>query len=68
MCGISGVIFFTKDHPPVDTFLDILESSIKHRGPDGSGRHSTTHAGFLNVRLAIVDREGGAQPIYNQDP
>jgi asparagine synthase (glutamine-hydrolysing) len=47
--------------------LEKMRDAIPHRGPDGHGFHVGQHQGFLNVRLAIVDREGGSQPIYSQD-
>lgn len=67
MCGIAGFISFSSDSSSVEGRLNKLESMIKHRGPDGSGFHIESNRGFLNTRLAIVDRAGGAQPIYNDD-
>ncbi len=67
MCGISGIIGFKKlPHDP-GFYLSAMERAIQHRGPDGSGYYVRGQQGFLNVRLAIVDREGGAQPIYSDD-
>ncbi len=39
---------------------------LTHRGPDGQGSRSFDHAWLGHRRLAIVDLEGGAQPL--RDP
>ena len=40
---------------------------LRHRGPDWSGVYSNDNAILVHERLAIVDTENGAQPLYNQD-
>jgi asparagine synthase (glutamine-hydrolysing) len=40
---------------------------IKHRGPDGEGTFTTTHAGLGSRRLAIIDRSLSSQPIFNEN-
>jgi asparagine synthase (glutamine-hydrolysing) len=41
--------------------------SLAHRGPDGAGVHVEGSSGILgHRRLAIMDPQGGAQPIYNE--
>ncbi len=40
---------------------------LRHRGPDWSGIYNNEHAILVHERLAIVDTENGAQPLYNQD-
>jgi asparagine synthase (glutamine-hydrolysing) len=44
-----------------------LDAGIAHRGPDGQGtfehRTATGHVILIHRRLAIIDREGGAQPM-----
>lgn len=66
MCGISGMRFMG----PADVGEAALESALQaivHRGPDGQGtyRHDDVLMGMR--RLAIIDVEGGHQPIYNED-
>jgi asparagine synthase (glutamine-hydrolysing) len=39
----------------------------RHRGPDGRGELVDHEVGLGHVRLAIIDVEGGAQPIGNGD-
>lgn len=38
-----------------------------HRGPDGAGHYVDREAGLGHRRLSIIDVEGGAQPISNED-
>lgn len=63
MCGIAGFYGF-KDDDLIKTFSQQLE----HRGPDGEGLYfDGENVTLLNRRLAIIDRKGGDQPIYNED-
>ena len=41
--------------------------AISHRGPDGYGIAVDRGAGFVSARLAIVDIEGGWQPLAGND-
>ncbi|MFZ5825326.1 MAG: asparagine synthase B [Bacillota bacterium] len=63
MCGIAG-IYGTVDRAAVERMLD----QQKSRGPDGR-RIWTSHHGMTlgHDRLAIIDLEGGAQPLSNED-
>ena len=40
---------------------------LRHRGPDWSGIYNNDNAILVHERLAIVDTENGAQPLYNQN-
>ncbi len=82
MCGIAGIL---RVHPPGTTppphltsipeaWLDILDESIKHRGPDGQGRFrdratradgSIVDVALVHRRLSIIDHAGGAQPMVS---
>lgn len=64
MCGIAGVYGWTDED-----VLDEMLTCIEHRGPDDEGRlYSDNPPLMLGMRrLSIVDLEGGAQPIYNED-
>lgn len=55
-----------------EAWLDILDDSIKHRGPDGCGRFrdrvvradgTTVDVALIHRRMAIIDLEGGHQPM-----
>src|SRR5437879_13902987 len=68
MCGIAGVLALDglRDVTPL---IERLTDAQAHRGPDGSGyrffRGRST--AFGHRRLSIVDLEGGAQPMSNED-
>ncbi len=68
MCGIAGI--FHARHPesaPPATVRAMRERMV-HRGPDGAGDYSNAEHGIAMAmrRLAIIDREGGDQPIANE--
>ena len=66
MCGIAGV--FDRNGGPADaTVLRRMTSVLQHRGPDGRGEFLSGPVGLGHVRLSIIDVEGGAQPIGNED-
>jgi asparagine synthase (glutamine-hydrolysing) len=66
MCGLSG-IFDTTGARPIDTaVLAAMNDSIAHRGPDGDGFLVEPGIGLGHRRLAIIDLEGGKQPLYNE--
>lgn len=85
MCGIAGIL---KIHPPEpgsgppphpleaipEAWLDILDDSIKHRGPDGAGRlrdravrpdGTVVDIALVHRRLSIIDHAGGHQPMVH---
>ena len=67
MCGIAGVIQKRAAEPVLARML----AAVSHRGPDGEGAwHGTSgpwHVALGHRRLAIIDLEGGAQPMGNAD-
>ena len=65
MCGIAG--FFHKERCDADVLLGAMLQTIRHRGPDGSGQLIDGAFALGMTRLAIIDLEGGDQPIYNED-
>jgi asparagine synthase (glutamine-hydrolysing) len=44
-----------------------MAEALRHRGPDGAGLYLDDRAGLAHTRLSIIDLEGGAQPIGNED-
>jgi len=64
MCGIAGIW-----GDPCDARLKALADALRHRGPDGTGNWTTPPArlGLAHRRLAIIDLEGGSQPLANED-
>jgi asparagine synthase (glutamine-hydrolysing) len=66
MCGICGV--FDIGGKPVEAELvQKMSAAIQHRGPDGEGHYVCGRIGLGHRRLSIIDLEGGAQPITNED-
>ncbi|MBK5257372.1 MAG: asparagine synthase (glutamine-hydrolyzing), partial [Vicinamibacteria bacterium] len=67
MCGIVGILR-TNSGPPVDQGRLIeMRDVLRHRGPDGAGLVISGPIGLGHRRLAIVDVEGGQQPMSNED-
>ena len=63
MCGIAGLM--TRDGSvPDGLVLDRLADALSHRGPDGRGRYAAPGIGLVHDRLAIIDLDGGAQPLF----
>lgn len=62
MCGIAG--FYG---PPDEDLLRRMNTCLRHRGPDDDGFVGASFASLGMRRLAIIDIEGGAQPIGNED-
>lgn len=82
MCGIGGVLRIYNPGESVpphhesipESWLDTLDESIKHRGPDGEGRFrdrairddgTTVDIALVHRRLSIIDHAGGAQPMVH---
>ena len=71
MCGVAGVLDWRALANPVwspdDGLLRRMADTLHHRGPDGRGYLKRAAVGLAHTRLAIVDVEGGGQPIFNED-
>ena len=66
MCGICG--YWTPAHTPLGAgALKAMNATLARRGPDGEGYFEADGVGLAMRRLAIIDLEGGWQPIYNED-
>lgn len=80
MCGIAGILRTypagtqvpPREESIREEWLDILDESIKHRGPDGAGRFrdrvvradgTTVDVALIHRRMAIIDLAGGHQPM-----
>jgi asparagine synthase (glutamine-hydrolysing) len=66
MCGIAG-IYARPDADPPERLLLAMAGELRHRGPDGTGLYRDGRFGMTNNRLAIVDLEGGDQPLGSED-
>ncbi len=86
MCGIGGICRFwdpserdlalrtPHEHVIPESWLDALDRSIRHRGPDGQGRYrdrvirhdgAVVDVALVHRRLSIIDHAGGAQPMVS---
>ena len=61
MCGIAGC--FLKEGPPPRKALKRAARLLAHRGPDDEGLFVEDGVGLVHRRLAIIDLEGGRQPL-----
>ncbi|NLT35682.1 MAG: asparagine synthase (glutamine-hydrolyzing) [Gaiellales bacterium] len=67
MCGICGIYHHRDQEAVAPPILEAMIATMVHRGPDDSGRHVDGPAGLGMRRLSIIDLEGGAQPMPNED-
>ena len=59
MCAIAGILGINCD----STIADKMLATMKRRGPDGEGIYCYEDCTLLHTRLAIIDVEGGKQPM-----
>ena len=73
MCGIAAVHDLSEhadDHDRLRESRELGEdllSRLHHRGPDGSGTRQVGRTWLGHTRLAIVDLDGGEQPLRSGD-
>ena len=72
MCGIAGFAFAAAPSGgpagPAAGFdaasLTALVRALAHRGPDGAGHSLVGRVALVHTRLAIIDLQGGDQPLF----
>lgn len=62
MCGIVG--FMNTKENKLD-LVKKMNAKISHRGPDGEGYYVDSDIAIGHRRLAIIDVDGGKQPMEN---
>jgi asparagine synthase (glutamine-hydrolysing) len=67
MCGIAGIHRLAHGRAPQQHELQAMIRALRHRGPDGTGIEAHAEVGLAHARLSIIDLDGGAQPIANED-
>nr|MDA8389555.1 asparagine synthetase B [Gammaproteobacteria bacterium] len=67
MCGIAGIVSVQNGRPPAQEEVEAMIGCLRHRGPDGSGVYVDQTAALGHARLSVIDLEGGAQPLANED-
>ena len=70
MCGIFGI--FDPNRPlnaSAKAWAEQAQLRLRHRGPDGEKFQTLMNGRCLvgHLRLAIIDLDGGSQPISNED-
>ncbi|MGP4088559.1 asparagine synthase (glutamine-hydrolyzing) [Streptomyces sp. KR55] len=63
MCGITGWASFHHDARPQTRVIEAMAATLAPRGPDAGGVWLGEHAAIGHRRLAVIDLEGGAQPM-----
>lgn len=66
MCGIAGIVEFAPGRVADVVRLRAMAVAMAHRGPDGDGFHVADGVGFAHRRLAIIDPNGGQQPLVDR--
>src|SRR5262245_44760943 len=66
MCGICGLVGFPPG-PGRDALVASMSSALAHRGPDDATAWSDRDAAFGFRRLAVIDLQGGRQPMTSED-
>ncbi len=66
MCGIAGIFDLNGTRDVDRAALKRMTDALAHRGPDGEDFYFAPGVGLGHRRLAIIDKEGGAQPFHTQ--
>jgi asparagine synthase (glutamine-hydrolysing) len=66
MCGIAGAMDVTGTRSFTSERLRAMCASLAHRGPDDEHHHFEAGIALGARRLAIVDLQGGRQPLCNE--
>ncbi|MBB6551152.1 asparagine synthase (glutamine-hydrolyzing) [Nonomuraea rubra] len=67
MCGIAGWVDFERDLRQERGTAQDMTDTMACRGPDDEGLWTDRHAAIGHRRLAIIDLEGGRQPMIAED-
>ena len=66
MCAIAGMLSLRTD----DEIREKMLKTMERRGPDDRGVYESEGCCLLHARLAIIDPQGGVQPMelkWNQE-
>ena len=63
MCGICGIAGACAN----SNVAEMMNRSLRHRGPDGSGLYQDEGVVLGHTRLSIIDLQTGDQPMTNED-
>ncbi|WP_431781880.1 asparagine synthase (glutamine-hydrolyzing) [Streptomyces chumphonensis] len=68
MCGITGWIALRRNLEEQRPALDAMTATMECRGPDAEGAWVSGPAALGHRRLAVIDLEGGVQPMTAETP
>src|SRR4051795_6160413 len=68
MCGIAGWVSFERDLRREQSVVDAMTETMACRGPDASGTWVRGPAALGHRRLAVIDLQGGVQPMSVRTP
>lgn len=68
MCGIAGWVDWEHDLSGYRDVVAAMTTTMSCRGPDDGGTWITPRAALGHRRLAVIDIEGGVQPMAAPDP
>jgi asparagine synthase (glutamine-hydrolysing) len=63
MCGIAGWVDFNRDLTRERATAQAMTDTMRLRGPDAEGLWIAPHVALGHRRLAVIDIEGGRQPM-----
>lgn len=63
MCGIAGAVSFIDDMREDMKIYENMQSALIRRGPDQRGIVLSREAALIHTRLAVIDIDGGRQPM-----
>ncbi|WP_339217923.1 asparagine synthase (glutamine-hydrolyzing) [Ornithinibacillus sp. FSL M8-0202] len=66
MCGITGIVSWNNFVREEKEILQRMTDTLSLRGPDDTNLWLNTFVGFGHKRLAVVDLEGGKQPMQKK--
>ena len=69
MCGLAGVVRLgsASDGPEPEPTVKPMVAALSARGPDAQGVWADSSAALGHNRLAVVDLNGGRQPVVRAD-
>ncbi|MFG2338926.1 asparagine synthase (glutamine-hydrolyzing) [Streptomyces yangpuensis] len=66
MCGIAGWVDFGRDVSARRDEIRNMTDTLACRGPDAEGMWTARHVALGHRRLAIIDLDGGRQPMTDE--
>lgn len=67
MCGVTGWVDWDRDLRSAGDVVQAMTDTMVRRGPDADGVWLSRQAALGHRRLAIIDLEGGVQPMIARD-